>query len=301
MMLRDINSIDELGSSNSHTALHFEEEPRSQARQPSSSPNSAAYNRSKSGPSKGGTHSISDSSDEDDEGHSDGDSDGRGHGHARNTANSDSGSTSHHRHSPDCDADEHGHAHNSHDHAHTSDTHAHAHTERHNHSHADSSHDHSHVNAGDMHGHTHGEDAHGHIHDDGDAHGHSHGEHDDNMYAVYIHVVGDVVGSLGVISSGLLNHYMRTPHNYLIDPMITCLVATILMMASFPVVKRTSRVLMQATPKTIDMEGIKGRLLDIAGLESIQTFNIWLLCIHQVVEYCNALEYGRLCTTLDCQ
>lgn len=59
-------------------------------------------------------------------------------------------------------------------------------------------HDHDEAEAG----HAHGDDGHGHSHGGGGGHGHSHGNM--NMRGVFLHVLGDALGNVGVIAAGLV-------------------------------------------------------------------------------------------------
>ncbi|KAJ1935223.1 hypothetical protein FBU59_005456 [Linderina macrospora] len=71
-------------------------------------------------------------------------------------------------------------------------SHSHSHDHSHDHGHHD--HDHNH----DHHGHDH------HDHDHGHSNGHSHPHRSQNMQGVFLHVLADTLGSVGVIISTLL-------------------------------------------------------------------------------------------------
>lgn len=68
------------------------------------------------------------------------------------------------------------------------DAHGHNHSDGHAHDHADAH------NHGDDNGHSHGKEA----------AGHSHGSGHMNMHGVFLHVLGDALGNVGVISTGLV-------------------------------------------------------------------------------------------------
>eukprot|EP01134_Creolimax_fragrantissima_P007913 CFRG7913T1 len=188
--------------------------------------------------------------------------------------------TSHnHGHSYDGASDHHGHAHhggsnhNGQTHDNGSDYHAHANDDESDH------HGHAHHRGSNHHGHAHddGSDHHGHAHHgDSDHHGHSH-DHDDNIYAVYLHIMGDVVGSIGVIMSGLLNFYVDSDLKFLIDPTITFLVACILLGASLPIVLRTSRVLMQTVPASVDANEIESKIKAFQKVVGVHDLTVWEL------------------------
>ncbi|KAM6343523.1 zinc transporter 7 isoform 5-T9 [Alca torda] len=119
----------------------------------------------------------------------------------------------------------------------------------HGHSHG-SGHEHSHslFNGGLSHGHSHGghghshehKRGHGHSHDHGHSHGHSHGQdycHDDHslegmagsskqiLQGVFLHIVADTLGSIGVIISAIL---MQNYGLMIADPICSMLIALLI-------------------------------------------------------------------------
>jgi cation diffusion facilitator family transporter len=71
----------------------------------------------------------------------------------------------------------------------------------------------------------------GHDHD----HGHSHGGHghNHNMMAIYIHVLADALGSLGVIVSSTLIHFFGW---MILDPICSLLISALILMSVWPLV-----------------------------------------------------------------
>jgi zinc transporter 5/7 len=88
----------------------------------------------------------------------------------------------------------------------------HDHDHGHSHKHDHHGHSHGHDHGHDHHGHSHGHDHHGHDH-----HGHSHGHHDHHhghshgknplLHGMFLHILSDALGSVGVIISSLLIQY----------------------------------------------------------------------------------------------
>jgi zinc transporter 5/7 len=99
----------------------------------------------------------------------------------------------------DCGHDHHDHGH-SHKHSHGHDHHGHNHGHDHGHDHH--SHGHDHHDHHDHHGHSHG-----HSHGHHDHHkGHSHGKNP-LLHGMFLHILSDALGSVGVIISSLLIQY----------------------------------------------------------------------------------------------
>ncbi|PVV00525.1 hypothetical protein BB560_005091 [Smittium megazygosporum] len=121
-----------------------------------------------------------------------------------------------------------------HDHNHD---HNHDHSHEHNHSH-ENNHNHSH-NHGHDHKHDHSHD-HDHDHNHNNGHSHDHG-HDHNMEGVFLHVLADTLGSVGVIVSTLLIEWFGWTG---FDPLASMLIAVLIFASVIPLFKNSFNELM---------------------------------------------------------
>lgn len=95
-----------------------------------------------------------------------------------------------------------------------------------------------------------------------------------NMHAAYLHVLGDLLGSVGVLLSGAI--IWLTGWN-LADPILSMLFAISIIYGSVKVVWKAVCVLMEATPPGIDAEAIRSTLKDLPGVEEVHDLHIWSL------------------------
>lgn len=133
------------------------------------------------------------------------------------------------------------------------------------------SHDHSH------HGHSHGEHGHGHSHG-GHAHGghgghgHSHGSAgrgmNANMRGVFLHVLADTLGSVGVIISTVL---IRQFGWLIADPICSLFIATLIFLSVIPLLKDACEVLLLRTPPEHEKE-LNGALEKIEKIEGVLSY-----------------------------
>ena len=200
-----------------------------------------------------------------------------------------------HAHEHDHSAHSHGgcsghdHGENGHDHDHSSKKndhgHDHDHSSKKNHcgSHDHSSkkahvdnHDHSsetsHLLGGcSDHQHKYSEDEH--LHSD-TAHPHlHHGDHDVNIEAAYLHVITDLIQSVGVALAGLI--MWKFPHYEIIDPICTFLFSIIALYSTVPLLSRVFLILLEGTPTQIDWETVMEKFVDIPGVENVHDLHIW--------------------------
>ncbi|XP_051481311.1 zinc transporter 7 isoform X2 [Apus apus] len=171
--------------------------------------------------------------------------------------------------------------------------HGHSHGSGHEHSHSlfngGLSHGHSHGGHGHSHEHKH---AHGHAHDHGHSHGHSHGQnycHDDHslegmagsskqiLQGVFLHIVADTLGSVGVIISAIL---MQNYGLMIADPICSMLIALLIGVSIVPLLKESIGILMQRTPPSLEnvLPQCYQRVQQLQGVYSLHDPHFWTLC-----------------------
>lgn len=95
-----------------------------------------------------------------------------------------------------------------------------------------------------------------------------------NVRSAYLHVVGDALGSVGAILAGLL---MTLFSWYWADPVISVIVALLILKSAWGVVKHAVHILMEGTPVTIDCEDVQRSLLAIKGVRNVHDLHIWTI------------------------
>ena len=184
----------------------------------------------------------------------------------------------------------HGHGHG-HSHGHS---HGHHHGHGHDHGHDDHHHDHADEEDGHGHGHDHdhGHDDHHHDHDhtdeeDGHGHGHDHGAKktkkkkrwlegmDLNLRAAYIHVLGDLVQSVGVLLAGIA--IWVKPEWQLLDPISTLFFCCIVLYTTAGVVRSCLVVLMEGTPPGFDMAELRQRIHELEEVAEVTDLHVWCM------------------------
>lgn len=95
-----------------------------------------------------------------------------------------------------------------------------------------------------------------------------------NIKAAYLHVLGDLLGSIGVILAGLIIWFFALDF---IDPLVTLLFAFIIISSAFKIIKQSLRILMNATPKGMDVKQMEKDLLAIQGVSEIHDLHIWAM------------------------
>ena len=103
--------------------------------------------------------------------------------------------------------------------------------------------------------------------------------HSLNVKAAYLHVLGDLLGSIGVILSGLILWITGwTP----IDALVTIVFTASILYHSWKVIKNALTILMESTPEGFDPTKISQMLREIPEVQEVQDLHIWAVSPQQI-------------------
>ena len=136
-------------------------------------------------------------------------------------------------------------------------------------------------------GHGDEEDGHDHAgHDHGHDHGHSHSHENLNISAAVIHVIGDMLQSVGVIIASFLI-WMFGPSWSIADPICTYLFSIIVMQTTIPTYRECMRILMEVQPTGVDNESLREKIAKIDGVDSVDDLHSFALAGSKNVFSCH--------------
>jgi cobalt-zinc-cadmium efflux system protein len=101
------------------------------------------------------------------------------------------------------------------------------------------------------------------------------GHHDLNMRGAYLHVLGDTLSSFGVIVGGVL---IILTGNHVVDPILSILIAAVIVFGSVRLIKESVDILMERTPKHIDVDSLKDEIAKVRGVIDIHDLHVWSIC-----------------------
>ena len=105
-----------------------------------------------------------------------------------------------------------------------------------------------------------------------------------NIRGVYLHVLGDALGSVIVIVNALVIYYASGKWTMYIDPVMSVLMVIIILKTSIPLLKESSMILMQTVPTHLKIKEIQEKLMgQIDGVLSIHEFHIWQLSGNKII------------------
>ncbi|XP_005483570.3 putative proton-coupled zinc antiporter SLC30A4 [Zonotrichia albicollis] len=142
----------------------------------------------------------------------------------------------------------------------------------HSHSH---SHAHSHVpqasSPSAAQGSGHGHSSHGHS-----SHGHSsHGHSSLAVRAAFVHALGDLVQSIGVLVAAYIIRFK--PEYKIADPICTYVFSILVVFTTVRILCDTGVIILEGVPRHLNVDRIKEDLMKIEDVYSIEDLNVWSL------------------------
>lgn len=93
-----------------------------------------------------------------------------------------------------------------------------------------------------------------------------------NTRAAFIHVLGDLLGSVAAIAAGLII-YFGGP--LVADPLLSMFVAALILRSTFGVLRETTFVLLDSVPHGVDYQKVGLSLAQIPGVLSVHDLHVW--------------------------
>jgi len=99
----------------------------------------------------------------------------------------------------------------------------------------------------------------------------SHG-HSLNARGAYLHVLGDLLGSVGTVTAAIV----ITQTGWLLaDPIASVAVTLLVVRSAWRLVRESVDVLLEATPSHISLGSVRSRLEELEGVESVHDLHVW--------------------------
>ena len=106
---------------------------------------------------------------------------------------------------------------------------------------------------------------------------------DDNpvIRAAYIHILGDMIQSAGVLLAALIIYFFQDTHPgvRIVDPICTFCFAIVVLCTTLPVSRDCFYVLLESTPRDLDIESLYNELSSINGVISVHDIHTWNISI----------------------
>jgi cobalt-zinc-cadmium efflux system protein len=99
-------------------------------------------------------------------------------------------------------------------------------------------------------------------------------KHDMNIRSAYLHMLGDAVSAFGVVIAGVL---VATTHAPLADPIVSVLIAGLILYSSYGILRESATVLLEGTPAGMDMPAVIAAIKNVGGVLDVHDLHVWMV------------------------
>ncbi len=97
---------------------------------------------------------------------------------------------------------------------------------------------------------------------------------DVNIRSVFIHMLGDTLSTAAVIAGG---GAILVTHMQWIDPVLSLIIAGMILWSSSGIVRETLNILLEGTPRNLALEDIRSVMQAVPGIANVHDLHVWNL------------------------
>ncbi|MDY6958326.1 MAG: cation diffusion facilitator family transporter [Halobacteriota archaeon] len=102
-----------------------------------------------------------------------------------------------------------------------------------------------------------------------------HGHSDLNVRSAYLHVLGDTFSSIGVVIGAIWIYYTG---QYFVDPVLSFIIAGIIISTSIGLVKEALTILLEFTPEGLDIDDVISEMKSVDKVKDVHSIHLWSVC-----------------------
>ena len=103
---------------------------------------------------------------------------------------------------------------------------------------------------------------------------HGSAEHNLNVRGAYLHVLGDLLGSVGAIVAALVIMFTGW---FPADALISGFVGLLILVGSWKLVRESVDILLEAVPRHIELDAVRKAICAIPGVDEVHDLHVWTL------------------------
>jgi len=100
-----------------------------------------------------------------------------------------------------------------------------------------------------------------------------------NVKGAFLNIAGDTLGSLGAITAGLMIYFFNF---YYADIITSFLISVLIIFSAVRLIKESGNILLESTPKHIDVKEIETALLEIKEVKKVHELHVWSISPQRV-------------------
>ena len=103
---------------------------------------------------------------------------------------------------------------------------------------------------------------------------HSGSEHDLNLRSAFVHLMGDVLSTIGAVIAGVIIYF--TDANWL-DPLVSVLIGVLILYNAWGILRDAVDILLESTPRDVDIQTMVKDIAQVNGVLGVHDIHVWSL------------------------
>jgi cobalt-zinc-cadmium efflux system protein len=99
-------------------------------------------------------------------------------------------------------------------------------------------------------------------------------EHDLNLRSAFVHLMGDVLSTIGAVIAGVIIYF--TNANWL-DPLVSVLIGFLILYNAWGILRDAVDILLESTPRDVNIKNMVDDITQVDGVLGIHDIHVWSL------------------------
>lgn len=99
-------------------------------------------------------------------------------------------------------------------------------------------------------------------------------EHDLNLRSAFVHLMGDVLSTVGAVIAGVIIYF--TNANWL-DPLVSVLIGFLILYNAWGILRDAIDILLESTPRDVDIQKMVKDIAQVNGVLGVHDIHVWSL------------------------
>jgi cobalt-zinc-cadmium efflux system protein len=95
-----------------------------------------------------------------------------------------------------------------------------------------------------------------------------------NIRSAYLHMLGDALGSIGILIGATVIHYTGWQQ---VDPLLSALIGALIVWTAWDVIKEALNILLEGLPKGMTLASVQEAMCAVDGVRGVHDLHIWSL------------------------
>ena len=98
--------------------------------------------------------------------------------------------------------------------------------------------------------------------------------HDINIRSAFVHMLGDLLGSIGIVIGAAAIRYTGWQQ---IDPILSILIGALIVWTAWDIIRESLNILLEGLPRGLDLQSVSLAMCEVDGVLDVHDLHIWNL------------------------